>query len=128
MAVMASFALSELEFRLLRLALCPSAQGAEITTAAIKFIESLRSRGVDANVIEGALQCEGTDALSIPISTPDWGLVICPFKAHKGKMLMECPPSYLRYMARWITADPGRAVQFADFAHAVEEFFKQGGS
>jgi hypothetical protein len=128
MPAMASFALSELELRLLRLALSPAAQGAEITTAAIKFVESLRARGVDANVIEGALQCDGADALAVPASVPDWGLVICPFKAHKGEMLMNCPPDYLRYMQGWIANDPNRAVQFADFAYAVEQFLKQGGS
>ena len=45
---MAQFELTEFELKMLRLALCASAQGGEISTGAEKLIKSLRARGVDS--------------------------------------------------------------------------------
>ena len=47
MPVMAGFELTELECKLLRLALCESAQPGEVLTSGKKLIESWRARGVD---------------------------------------------------------------------------------
>jgi hypothetical protein len=41
-------------------------------------------------------------------------------------MLMDIEPSYLRWILQWIKEAPDRATKFKDFAHAVEEFLKQG--
>ena len=101
-------------------------RGGEVTTSAEKLIQSLRNRGVESSTIECALESGGTDAPSVPISTPDWGLVVCPFKEHRGEMLMNVPPDYLRWILGWINDDADRITRFGDFAHAVEEFLKQG--
>ena len=56
MPVMAGFELTELERKLLRLALCESAQPGEVLTSGKKLIESWRARGVDSVAVETALR------------------------------------------------------------------------
>jgi hypothetical protein len=123
---MAAFELSDRERKFLRLALCGSAQGAEITTSAQKLIESWRARGVESALIENALEGDHGAEVAIRMSRPDYGLVVCPFKKHKGELLMDIEPSYLRWILGWIKEDYGRAVRFKDFAYAVEQFLQQG--
>jgi hypothetical protein len=122
----AAFELSDRERKLLRLALCGSAQGAEITTSAQKLIESWRARGVESSAVENALEGNHGAEVAIRMSRPDYGLVVCPFKKHKDEMLMDIPPSYLRWILGWIKEAPDRAARFKDFAYAVEQFLKQG--
>jgi hypothetical protein len=126
MAVMAGFALTDLERQLLRLALCSSAQGGEITTSAQKLIQSLRNRGVESVSIETALDGDQNGAEpAIRMSRPDWGLVTCPLRKYKGQMLMDIPPSYLRWALRWTNDVPDRAAYFKDFADAINRFLNQ---
>jgi hypothetical protein len=40
-------------------------------------------------------------------------------------MLMDIPPSYLRFIRRWITDAPDRAVKFKDLADSIEQFLEQ---
>jgi len=124
---MAAFQLSELERRLVRLALDSSAQGGEISTSATKLIKSLRSRGIDGFVLLNALE-GGTDGAeaAVQMSRPDWRLTVCPFKKHRGEMLRNIPPSYLRWILGWIKEAPDRAAKFKDFVHAAEQFLQQG--
>jgi hypothetical protein len=126
-ASMAGFELTELERRLLRLALCSSAQGAEISTSATKLIQSWRARGVESSALENVFS-GGQDGVEVVIqmSRPDYGLTVCPFKKYRGEMLMNIPPSYLHWILGWINEAPDRATKFKDFAYAVEEFLKQG--
>jgi hypothetical protein len=126
MPAMADFRLSELERRFLKLALCSSAQGAEISTSAVKLIESWRHRGVESSTIESALEGNGAEAPAQISSKPDYGLTIVPWGRHKGKMFMDVPPHDLRSTWQWITEDPGRAARFKNLAHSINQFLNQG--
>jgi hypothetical protein len=113
-----------MERKLLRLALNPSAQGGEITTSAVKLVESLRKRGVDSSQIENALEgSNGAGGMIEPaISKPDWGLVQMPWGKHKGSLLMDIPPSYLQWALRtWAPDTPGRQ----ELLDAIKNFLNQ---
>ena len=126
MLVMAGFELTELEKKLLRLALCSSAQGAEVATSAVKLVQSLRNRAVESATIETALEGHGNGSgPAIRMSRPDWGLVQMPFGKHRGELLMDIPPSYLCFIRRWIADAPDRATRFKDLAEAIEQFLEQ---
>jgi hypothetical protein len=122
-----AFRLGDMERKLLRLALSPSAQGGEITTSAIKLINTLRARGVESNAIENALEGSGAENAVPVISRPDWGMTALSFGKHKGEMLMDIAPSYLRWVLRWISESPERAASpmLGETAHAIKQFFKQ---
>jgi Putative quorum-sensing-regulated virulence factor len=124
--VASAFRLGDMERKLLRLALSPSAQG-EITTSAIKLINTLRARGVESGAIENALEGSGEENTFPVISRPDWGMTMLSFGKHKGEMLMDIPPSYLRWVLRWISESPerGASPMLGETAHAIEQFFKQ---
>jgi hypothetical protein len=126
MAVTAGFQLTELERKLLRLALCSSAQGGEVTTSAYKLIESLRTRGVESSTIENALEGnqQGTE-IAARMSKPDWGLTVMPWGKHKNELFMDIQPSYLRWARRWILEDEERAQRFRDLAEAIDQFLNQ---
>jgi uncharacterized protein (DUF3820 family) len=49
-----------------------------------------------------------------------------PFGKYRGQMFMDLPPSYLRFIRRWINEAPDRALKFKDLGHAIDEFLKQG--
>ena len=119
--------LEDMERKLLRLALSPSAQGGEITTSAIKLINALRARGVESSAIENALEDSGAENMVPLISRPDWGMTMLSFGKHKGEMLMDISPSYLRWLLRWISESPERAASpmHSETAHAIDQFFKQ---
>jgi hypothetical protein len=123
-----AFMLGEMERKLLRLALSPSAQGGEVTTSAIKLINTLRARGVESSAIENALEGSGAENMVAVLSRPDWGMTMLSFGKHKGEMLMDIPPSYLRWLLRWISESSERAASpmLSETAHAIEQFFKQG--
>jgi len=123
---MAGFELTVRERQLLRLALCGSAQGGEVTTSAEKLIQSLRNRGVESSVIESALEGNGADELSVPFSKPDYGLNTMPWGVHKGEAFMNIPPQYLHWVLDvWMEKD-NRAVAWNDLKTSIEEFLKQG--
>ena len=123
-----AFMLGDMERKLLRLALSPSAQGGEVTTSAIKLINTLRARGVESSAIENALEGSGAENMVPVLSRPDWGMSMLSFGKHKGEMLMDIPPSYLRWLLHWISESPDRAASpmLSETAHAIEQFFKQG--
>lgn len=123
MPVMA-FELTDLERQLLRLALCSSAQGGEITTSALKLIKSWRDRGVESSSIETAFEGNAAEP-PVQLSKPDWGLTRMPFGKRRGEMFMNLQPSYLRFMSRWINEAPDRASKFKDLANAIDQFLNQ---
>ena len=126
MRVMPGFELTELECKLLRLALCESAQPGEVLTSGKKLIESWRARGVDSVAVETALSGGSNGAeTAIQMSRPDYGLTRMPFGKHKDEMFMDIPPGYLRYIQRWINDAPDRATRFKDLADAIEQFLQQ---
>jgi hypothetical protein len=118
-----SFRLEDMERKLLRLALSPSAQGGEITTSAIKLINTLRARGVESSAIENALEGNGvTEDIAPVISKPDWGLIQMPWGKYKGSLLMDIPPSYLQWALRtWTPDTPGRK----ELLGAIKNFLNQ---
>ena len=103
-----AFRLEDMERKLLRLALSPSAQGGEITTSATKLINALRARGVESSTIENALE-GSNDAENMRSRHLQAGLGAdrMPWGKHKGELLMDIPPSYLRW-----------ALQDMDTGHA----------
>ena len=83
MPAMAGFELTELERKLLRLALCESAQPGEVLTQrGKKLIESWRARGVDSVAVETVLSggTNGAEAAS-QMSRPDYGLTRMYFES-----------------------------------------------
>jgi hypothetical protein len=122
-----AFRLEDMERKLLRLALSPCAQGGEVTTSAIKLINTLRARGVESSAIENALEGSGAENMAPVISKPDWGMTVLSFGKHKGEMLMDVSPSYLRWVLRWINESPERAASpmLSETANAIKQFFKQ---
>ena len=81
--------LTAIELKLLRLALNQSAQGGEISTSAVKFVESLRQRGISSSQVEEALCSE-----VVPPKQwrPDYGLSAMPFGPRKGERFMDISP------------------------------------
>ena len=124
MTVMMDFRLTEFERKLLRLALDRAARGAEVTTSAVKLIQSLRNRGVESLAVETALDND-SDSHEIEISKPDWGLTMVPWGKYRGEMFSDIPPSYLRWARRWILEDEERTERFEDLAEAIEQFLDQ---
>ena len=127
MAVMApAFELTDLERKLLRLALCRSAQLGEITTSAVKFVQSLRDRNVESVLIETALDGGSNDVEpAIRMSHPDYGLTIMRWGKYRQQMFMDISPNYLRWARHWILQDEERAQRFKDLAEAIEQFLQQ---
>ena len=121
---MAQFELTDFELKLLRLALCESALGGEIATSAQKFIESLRARGVDSATLETALGESSNE--TIILSQPDWGMTVMPWGKHKGEMIMDIPPSYLRWALRWINEDTDRLPSSATSRTPSRNFSNRG--
>jgi hypothetical protein len=118
-----AFRLEDMERKLLRLAVSPSAQGGEVTTSAIKLINTLRARGVESSTIENALEGSNGAENTAPVhSKPDWGLTRMPFGQHKGSLFMDIPPSYLQWALRtWTPDTPGRQ----ELLGAIRNFLNQ---
>ena len=116
--------LTPLETKLLHLVLNGSAAEGEIATGATKLVESLRRRGVSAEQIEHML---GTRGMIPKYTRPDYGLIACPFKKHKGELARDVPPDYLKYMVTWVRThnDPGVVQKFRQWADDMEIFLNQ---
>jgi hypothetical protein len=84
---------------------------------------SLRRRGVEAEAIERALSLE---PLAIKPLRPDSGLTVMVWGKHRGKIIADIPPSYLRYQLEWARSVPDAARKFAQFISDVEQFLQQG--
>jgi len=78
--------LSDVEMKLLRLALDKGAYEGEAETAAVMFVRKLRERGVRADELFG-------DASSTAVT--EYGNVKMTFGKYKNEMLKDIPISYL---------------------------------
>ena len=117
-------ALTATELKLLRLAMDGAAAPGEIANGATKLVESLRKRGISAEQIETAF---ASKTVPPKYTRPDYGLVVCPFKKHRGEQARDIDPSYIRYMVGWIRSehDPGIAEKFDQWADDMEQFLNQ---
>lgn len=121
------------ELKLLRLMMNSGAAKGEIDNAATMLAQSLRGRGVSFEDIEIAMKAPGGGAggLAVPkppkYTRPDYGLIACPFRKHKGEMASDIDPSYLRYMITWIRehTDPEIQKKFGPWADDMESFLDQ---
>ena len=120
---MPAVTLSPLESKLLHLALNKAAAMGEVENSARMLIESLRRRDVQASDIEQALAKE---PLTIKPLRPDPGLTVMAWGKHRGKIIADVPPSYLRYQLEWARSVPDVARKFASFISDVEQFLQQG--
>jgi hypothetical protein len=114
--------LTALETKLLHLVLNDGAAPGEVAVGATKLVESLRNRGVSAAEIEHTL------GRAVPHYTrPDYGLIACPFKKHKGELARDIDPNYLKYMVGWVRnhSDPGVVQKFSQWADDMETFLNQ---
>jgi hypothetical protein len=107
--------LTDQEKKILALALDPAAASGEIQNCAVKLIAAWRKRKVVIEDFEPNGQEPGIEPPGI-----DYGAMICPFKAHKGKPLRDCPRSYLSWLLGWMTDAPDKRKKFADLIEAVE--------
>jgi hypothetical protein len=117
-------AFTSVEKKLLHLILDGAAAPGEIATGAQKLIISLRDRGVSAEELEHALNSRA----AIPKYTrPDFGLIVCPFKKHKGELARDIEPSYLRYMIHFIRNHDDQTFRhkFCGWAEDMEQFLNQ---
>jgi hypothetical protein len=118
------FALTSIEIKLLRLVMNGTAAPGEVATGAAKLVESLRKRGVSAEEIETTLN---TKRFVPKYTRPDYGLIVCPFKKHRGELARDIDPSYLRFMIEWIRnhEDPAVLQKFGQWADDMEQFLNQ---
>jgi uncharacterized protein (DUF3820 family) len=115
---------SELEKKLLRLALDPAAQPGEIKTCAIKLVESWRRSGLTVEEVFGANHSQ----LAQQYWAPDFGLCTLNFGKHKGKEFKDIPPSYFRWLLAKLKSDPPNPkYQEANLRliDEIEHFLKQ---
>jgi uncharacterized protein (DUF3820 family) len=82
--------LTEMEMKLMRLALDPSAQVGEVQNAAVMFFNSLRKRGITYDFLNGAAK------QSKP--PQKYKTRIMPFGKHKGMEFDDIEPNYLRWV------------------------------
>ena len=90
--------LTELEQKLLALALDKAAQPGEWATAGMKLIQSLRDRDIDG--FNPGLKAKMSPKAEpvMPKEQLDWpGSIVLTFGKHKGKKLAEIDPGYMRW-------------------------------
>lgn len=103
--------LTELEQKLLALALDHAAQPGEWATAAMKLIQSLRERGVDGH---GGIKrrmdpSEPESKFKVPQEQMEWpGSIVLTFGKYKGKKLAEIDPGYMRWYTQNCDDGTGR--------------------
>ena len=101
--------LTELEQKLLTLALDPAAQPGEWATAGMKLIQSLRERKVEGYDAGLKAKMGGKPDLKFPQEQMEWpGSVVIGFGKHKGKKLAEIDPGYLRWYSENCDDGTGR--------------------
>jgi hypothetical protein len=121
--------LSELQRKLIRLALDPAAHPGEIQNCAIKLIESWRREGKHPEEIFG----DDKPALAAAYQywAPDYGLCTMRFGKHKEKQFKDIPPSYFRWLLPKLREDltnPEKAKYLAStqgLIDDIENFLKQ---
>jgi hypothetical protein len=112
--------LTDLEQKLLRLALDPGAQPGEIANCARMLIEQWRKRGLSFDDILGA----PPGAVKAPeYWAPDYGLCVMPFGKHKGKEFKDVPPSYLRWLKAELAQNPN--TRFPSLIEEITNFLNQ---
>ena len=112
---------SELEQKLLRLALDPGAQPGEIQAAAIKLVEFWRKKGLSMEDILGP-----PNQVAAPqYYAPDYGLCVMPFGWNKGKQFKDISPGDLEKTLAWIRDNESKAQRFRSIAHQIEQFLNQ---
>ncbi len=114
---------TELEQKLLALALNAGAACGEIDNSAVMLLRSLRSRGVTPEDLIGGL---GTGQSGPPIySRPDYGLCSMPWGKHKGSLFKDIPPAYLLWALDWISETPDKAEKWETLATQIQGFLAQ---
>jgi hypothetical protein len=108
--------LTELEQKLVRLALDPAAQPGEIQACAIKLVAVWRKRGLTADEIFGV-----GSALAAQYWAPDYGLCTMTFGKHKGKQFKDIPPSYFRWLLVKLKNEPCDPKYQDSNARLIEE-------
>ena len=129
--------LTELEQKLIRLALDPAAAPGEIANCARMLIEQLRKRGATFDEILGAAEGARAASQSPEYWAPDYGLCVMPFGKHRGKEFKDIPPSYLRWLLGELRRDANRPAspaaaytytappKFPNLADEIEKFLNQ---
>lgn len=111
-------ALTELEQKLMRLALDPAAAPGEIENCARKLFE--RRRGLTVEQILGDPQ---PAAAGPEYWAPDYGLCVMPFGKHKTKEFKDIPPSYLRWLKQELEQSPNQ--KFPGLLEEITKFLNQ---
>ena len=118
--------LTELEQKLIRLALDPAAAPGEIQNCAIKLVEFWRKRGLTVEQVFGA---NGAGAQLVQqYWAPDYGLCVMNFGKHKGKEFKDIPPSYFHWLLAKLKtepADPRYRDSNARLISEIENFLNQ---
>jgi hypothetical protein len=91
--------LAPLEEKLLRLALCPGAASGEYASAALKFFQALRARGVKAEELQSPAPPKRFPGHPVGVRMP--------FGRFRNQPIGDVPDSYLRWFLREVRdADP----------------------
>jgi hypothetical protein len=118
--------LSELQSKLIRLALDPAAHQGEIQNCAIKLIESWRREGKRLEDLFGDHAQEVQKAQAY--WAPDFGLCTMKFGKHKDKEFKDIPPSYFHWLLPELKKpprDPKYAASNERLIGEIESFLKQ---
>lgn len=116
--------LTDLEKKLLALALDAAAAPGEMVNAATKLIEAWRRRDLRIDDFEQVAPVVARRERKM--YKPDYGLCVWPWGTrYKGKQFKDIPPHYLQNQINWIRSDPGRATKFAQLATQIESFLAQ---
>jgi hypothetical protein len=113
--------LTSLEVKLLSLVLDKQAATGEVQTGAIKLVESLRKRGVQARDFEQAIVPAQAPEQRLK---PDFGLTKMPWGRFKGRILADVPPDVIQQAVDWAKSIPDVAAKFDRFIHAAEKFLE----
>ena len=118
---------TDLEQKLIALALDNSAARGEIDNSAVMLLRSLRARGVTAGeLIRHLGNGNGNGSSGPPIySRPDYGTCVFPWGKHKGEMFMDIKPSYLLWALDWIAETEDKATKWAQLADQIRGFLDQ---
>ena len=108
------------EQKLIRLALDPGAIGNEIQTSAVKVFESLRARGVIADVLLGFKPQARTNNFKTRFVFPNWG----KHANESFEDIVTNDPSYFRWMFRkWFpNLDDEGKLEWQWLKNDIEEF------
>ena len=114
---------TEIECKLIALALDKAAHPGEIDNSAVMLLRSLRNRGVTSEELIGGL---GNGRSGPPIySRPDFGTCVFPWGKHKGEQLKDISPSYLLWALDWIFETDEKAEKWAKLAEQIQGFLQQ---